>query len=115
MYKRWQEENIKSALTKRRVVILAGARQCGKTTLSKTIFKNYRTLDDFALYDAAKNDPKLFVKNPSMSRDYFKHLKWFKEHLAKEKKFIGIVLYTGEHVIEFYENMFAVPMNNLWE
>ena len=50
-----------------------------------------------------------------MSRDYFKHLKWFKEHLAKEKKFIGIVLYTGEHVIEFYENMFAVPMNNLWE
>ena len=61
MYKRWQEENIKSALTKRRVVILAGARQCGKTTLSKTIFKNYRTLDDFALYDAAKNDPKLFV------------------------------------------------------
>ena len=51
----------------------------------------------------------------SMSRDYFKHLKWFKEHLAKEKKFIGIVLYTGEHVIEFYENMFAVPMNNLWE
>ena len=65
MYKRWQEENIKSALTKRRVVILAGARQCGKTTLSKTIFKNYRTLDDFALYDAAKNDPKLFVKNPS--------------------------------------------------
>lgn len=34
-YARWQEETIQKALTKRRVVILAGPRQCGKTTLVK--------------------------------------------------------------------------------
>lgn len=65
MFKRWQEHNIKSALKNRRVVILSGSRQCGKTTTSKVMAdKNsiYRTLDDFTLLQAAKNDPQGFVK-----------------------------------------------------
>lgn len=65
MFKRWQETNIKSALNTRRIVILSGSRQCGKTTTSKTMVNNqsvYRTLDDFTLLEAAKNDPQSFVK-----------------------------------------------------
>lgn len=37
MLKRLQENSLKEALNSRRVVILSGARQCGKTTTSKTI------------------------------------------------------------------------------
>lgn len=65
MFKRWQETNIKSALNTRRVVILSGARQCGKTTTSKTMVNNqsiYRTLDESTLLQAAKNDPQGFIK-----------------------------------------------------
>lgn len=63
-YARWQEETIRNALAKRRVVILAGPRQCGKTTLVKD-FKSantlYRTLDDSLLLSSALTDPKGFV------------------------------------------------------
>ena len=65
MYKRWQEKVLKLALNNRRVVILSGARQCGKTTTSKIMVdKNatYRTLDDSTLFQAANNDPQGFVK-----------------------------------------------------
>jgi len=51
----------------------------------------------------------------SLSNDSAKHLKWFKNNIAKDKKFIGIILYTGENAIPFGENLFAVPMNNLWD
>lgn len=65
-YARWQEDIIKKALTKRRVVILAGSRQCGKTTLVKD-FKRadtiYRSLDDSLLLNAALTDPKGFIRH----------------------------------------------------
>lgn len=37
MYKRWQSKNIIKSLETRRVVLIAGPRQCGKTTLAKTL------------------------------------------------------------------------------
>jgi uncharacterized protein len=66
-YRRWQEQTIKKALTKRRVVILAGPRQCGKTTLVKE-FKSsdttYHTLDNMVLLNAALHDPQGFIHHP---------------------------------------------------
>lgn len=65
-YPRWQTAVVKATLTKRRVVILAGARQSGKTTLAKLLsLKNteYRTLDDKVLLEAAVHDPHEFVKH----------------------------------------------------
>lgn len=62
---RWQATVIQSALKTRRVVLIAGARQCGKTTLSKTWISpqvTYRTLDDKLLLQAAQMDPQEFVK-----------------------------------------------------
>lgn len=67
-YKRWQEQAIRSALKTRRVLLLHGARQCGKTTLAKEIAKNgteYRTLDNQAQRTLALNDPHGFVKHES--------------------------------------------------
>lgn len=50
----------------------------------------------------------------AVSLDSFKHLKWFRDNIAKERGFIGIVLYTGDHVLPFGPGMWAVPINALW-
>ncbi|MDR1430042.1 MAG: ATP-binding protein [Spirochaetaceae bacterium] len=67
-YPRWQTQSVKKALQTRRVVIIAGSRQSGKTTLSRRFLDGnsvYRTLDDTTLLAAALSDPRGFVKNPS--------------------------------------------------
>ncbi len=66
LYTRWQETTIEEALKTRRVLLLCGARQCGKTTLAKQIAAKdtiYRTLDDLAIRELAINDPHGFVKH----------------------------------------------------
>jgi len=64
-FHRWQTPIIEQALQTRRIIILAGPRQCGKTTLSKALELadyEYRTLDDKMLQEAAIADPHEFVK-----------------------------------------------------
>jgi hypothetical protein len=66
LYSRWQKATIEKAIKTRRVLLLSGARQCGKTTLAKEIATTdttYRTLDDLALKQLAQNDPHGFVKH----------------------------------------------------
>ena len=63
---RWQEKRIRDALKVRRVIVLAGPRQCGKTVLSQVIVdadSHYRNLDERALLQAAVNDPETFIKH----------------------------------------------------
>jgi predicted AAA+ superfamily ATPase len=65
-YKRWMETSLKQALSKRRVVVISGVRQCGKTTLSKQMAIDnsiFRSLDDVTLLKAALDDPNGFVKH----------------------------------------------------
>jgi predicted AAA+ superfamily ATPase len=67
-FKRWQESILLNSLNQRRVLLLTGARQCGKTTLAKMLASNntiYRTLDDLTLLNAAQSDPKSFVSHGS--------------------------------------------------
>lgn len=47
--------------------------------------------------------------------DAFKHLEWFRDNLAKEKTFTGLILYTGERTMTWSNGMFTVPIINLWE
>lgn len=66
LYTRWQKTIIESALKTHRVLLLAGARQCGKTTLAKQLMvkdTTYLTLDDLNLRQLAENDPHGFVKH----------------------------------------------------
>ena len=65
-YQRWQSKIVEKALKTRRVVIIGGARQCGKTTVSKLLVTpeiTYRTLDDDLWLNTAKTDPQEFVKH----------------------------------------------------
>lgn len=51
----------------------------------------------------------------AVKKEHFRHLSWFKEHLLQDgQAFVGIVLYTGEKLIPFGENLWAVPMGCLW-
>jgi len=64
-YPRWLVKNLENALDNRRIVIVSGARQTGKTTLTeqmKTPGMEFRTLDDTDLLELALADPKGFVK-----------------------------------------------------
>ncbi len=63
---RWQNKTIMISKRERRVLLLAGPRQCGKTTLVRkmeSINVEYRTLDDGTLQDLAEADPMGFVKH----------------------------------------------------
>jgi len=65
---RRQTEGVKLALQKRRVVVLTGGRQTGKTTLLKQVQEKddiYVSLDDDILLKSAREDPKGFIKNIS--------------------------------------------------
>ncbi|MCL2244080.1 MAG: ATP-binding protein [Treponema sp.] len=65
-YKRWQADGVRNILNTRRVVVVSGARQTGKTTLSRQVIDNleeYRSLDDSFMLDYALSDPKGFIFN----------------------------------------------------
>ena len=72
---------------------------------------------DFILHDNnANNIYAIEIKAGSnISRNDFKHIKWFGNSIAKNCEFKGIILYTGKNTLSFGENMQAVPMCALWE
>ena len=49
------------------------------------------------------------VKAGTVSQGDFKHLKWFRDNLAKGE-FTGIVLYSGSEVLSFGKSCYAVPL-----
>ncbi|MBX3487055.1 MAG: ATP-binding protein [Candidatus Paracaedibacteraceae bacterium] len=77
--------------------------------------------------DAAKHEIDFLIENAdgdllgieikagsSVQRSHFKNLEWFKTTVAKNKRFQGIVLYTGQDVLSFGDRMWAVPISSLW-
>ena len=66
LFPRWREASLGEARRTRRVVLLTGARQCGKTTLARKLASpetEYRTLDDGTMRAAAEADPSGFVRH----------------------------------------------------
>ncbi len=65
-YARWQRGTLEKALETRRVLLLRGARQCGKTSLARELISKdiaYRNLDDSAVLRIAETDPRGVVKH----------------------------------------------------
>ena len=44
----------------------------------------------------------------------FNHLKWFKQKFAKNRPFVGILLYAGKVTGRFDEDMWVVPLEKMW-
>lgn len=65
MIERIITEKIKYLATKYPVITLTGTRQCGKSTLLKSAFPNYKyvSLEDLDLRTMAKDDPRGFLLN----------------------------------------------------
>jgi predicted AAA+ superfamily ATPase len=65
-YARWRKADVLRALEARRVVVVSGARQSGKTTLVRQIDlpdAQFRTLDQASMLRTALEDPHGFVKH----------------------------------------------------
>lgn len=63
---RWQKKSIETAMAERRVLLLTGPRQCGKTTLVRCLDgenTEYRTLDDRISRELADVDPFGFINH----------------------------------------------------
>jgi len=70
---------------------------------------------DFMIENEDGNLLGLEVKSgAAVTKSSFKHLCWFRDHIAKDRIFTGIVLYTGREILSFEENMWAVPIHCLW-
>jgi hypothetical protein len=70
---------------------------------------------DFIIENEQGDMVAVEVKGGShVAQDDFKHIKWFKENLVKDRRFVGVILYSGENTIRFGENLYAVPTAALW-
>ncbi len=51
----------------------------------------------------------------STRKDDFKHLAWFRDNLAGDRPFVGIVLYAGKFSGSFGGGLWSVPFGAIWE
>lgn len=69
---------------------------------------------DFIIEDEKSNILAIEVKAGSaITKASFKHIEWFRANMAK-KECIGIILYTGEHILSFGDDLLALPISYLF-
>jgi predicted AAA+ superfamily ATPase len=111
IYNRWQQENIEEALKSRRVVLLNGPRQCGKTTLVKELVSSkveYRTLDDSLLRSAASNDPDNFIQH-KFSTLIIDEVQRVPDLLIAIKKAVDEDTRPGQYLLTGSANIYSIP------
>ncbi|MBI5448376.1 MAG: ATP-binding protein [Gammaproteobacteria bacterium] len=111
LYGRWQKQIIQNAIKTRRVVLLAGARQCGKTTLTKQLVSKetrYLTLDDPALRQLAKNDPVDFVKHDRKML-IIDEVQRVPELLSAIKLIVDEDTHSGQYLLTGSANISSLP------
>ena len=70
---------------------------------------------DFIIENALGDILGIEIKaGSSIGKEDFKHLIWFKNKMARNNHFIGVILYTGEHIASFGNQLWAVPISSLW-
>jgi predicted AAA+ superfamily ATPase len=112
-YSRWQKKALQDALQARRVVMLTGPRQCGKTTLVRQLIsKNveYRTLDDAVFRKAAEEDPHLFVEGvPENSTMIIDEVQKVPDLLPAIKKVVDQDNRPGQFLLTGSANIQSLP------
>jgi predicted AAA+ superfamily ATPase len=112
-YLRWQKSSLDQALASRRVVMLTGPRQCGKTTLVRTLISDttaYRTLDDVAARQAAESDPHLFVDHaPEQGTLIIDEVQKVPDLLSAIKKVVDKDNRPGQFLVTGSANILSLP------
>lgn len=109
-YKRLIEPRLLEALEDTPVVLLAGPRQAGKTTLVRKISERgakYLTLDDESVLWAAKQDPVGFIRN--LDRAIIDEIQRVPELLLAIKKSVDEDRRAGRFLLTGSANVLALP------
>ena len=80
------------------------------------ILKTLYLIDEIPPWQESDDECILGIEVKSGSaigKEDFAHLAWFRDNIVKQRRFIGIVLYTGEHTLPFGKSLYAVPMGTL--
>jgi hypothetical protein len=110
LYPRWIEPRIDEALQDTPVVLLAGPRQAGKTTLVRKIAErglHYLTLDDELTLLSAREDPVGMIRN--LDRAVIDEIQRAPELLLAIKKSVDEDRRPGRFLITGSANLMALP------
>ena len=102
---------IKQLMFERRVLLLSGVRQCGKTTLAHQLESEeteYRTLDDGTLREAAENDPQGFIKR-SVKTLIIDEVQRVPPLLSAIKKAVDEDITSGQYLLTGSTNIQSLP------
>ncbi|MDR1452774.1 MAG: ATP-binding protein [Candidatus Margulisbacteria bacterium] len=108
---RWQAARIAESLKTMRVTFLAGARQCGKTTLAGYLAKQgfaYRTLDDIFALKAAQEDPQEFIRHNQKTM-IIDEVQRVPELLLAIKQAVDVNRRYGQYLITGSANIQTLP------
>ena len=111
LYPRWQKATINQLMLERRVLLLSGPRQCGKTTLAHQLESEeteYRTLDDGTLREAAENDPQGFIKR-NVSTLIIDEVQRVPSLLSAIKKAVDEDTHPGQYLLTGSTNIQSLP------
>jgi predicted AAA+ superfamily ATPase len=110
MYPRWIERRVREELSDTRVVLLAGPRQAGKTTLAKKVAEQHATfltLDDPTVLSAAKDDPVGFVRG--LDRATIDEIQRAPELILAIKRSVDEDTRPGRFLLTGSANLLTVP------
>jgi len=95
---------------------IAAAAECGEDWRIHH-YRDWENREIDLLLERERDGAMLAVEvkaTSSVKREDFRTLQWFKQTLARDSDFTGVVVYTGERLLAFGEGLWAVPFASLW-
>ncbi len=112
MYKRYSETQIQAAMQDTPVVMIAGPRQCGKTTLAKQLINSdwtYITFDDLTQLQSAQHDPVGFIQHLSSSHTVLDEIQRAPELFLSIKQSVDEQRTPGRFLLTGSANVLLMP------
>lgn len=112
MYERYIKQKVEIALADTPVVMIAGPRQCGKTTLAKELITDewsYITFDDPAQLSIAKHDPVGFIRNLPSKHTVLDEVQRVPELFICLKQAVDEDRYPGRFLLTGSANALLIP------
>ena len=112
MYKRYAESHIEIAMQDTPVIMIAGPRQCGKTTLAKQLINSewtYITFDNLTQLQSARYDPIGFIQHLSSSHTVLDEIQRVPELFLSIKQSVDEQRIPGRFLLTGSANVLLLP------